>query len=288
MKKRIIASLILRNGWVVQSIGFNKFLPVGRAEIAARYLSEWDVDEIFMLDIDAWHQGRTIDPQIVRQVSDAIFVPLTVGGGITSVDDVTGLLAAGADKVSVGRLAVRDPDVVEALAGHFGSQCVVACVDHRITEGVSVSFVENGTVSTGLRITEHAKMAANCGAGEILLNDIERDGARIGFNIDAVKNVVGSVTVPVVCMGGAGTAADFVEALAIENISGVAAANFFHYFEHSVSLAKAYVRQREGDVRSSRIGNYEGFEIGLDTRLNKLDEHSLETQIFEYSEDLVI
>ena len=287
-KKRIIAVLVLRRGIVVQSIGFARYLPVGRPEIAARFLSDWGIDEIVLVDIEASGQQRLISPEVVARVAEAVFVPLTVGGGIRDVDDVHALIKAGADKVVINRLAVDDGGKVSEAVRHFGSQCIVVSVDVRSVDGQYRVFADSGRRDTGLDVVSHARRIEQIGAGEILLNSIDRDGARNGYDLTLGDMVGGAVRIPVILQGGAGHPAHIADALAREGISAAAAANFLHYTEHSVATIKSFVRRQGIDLRSDSFAAYDGYRFDTDGRIAKQAEPDLARQIFEYFPEEVI
>ena len=285
-QKRVIACLIVKGGIVVQSIGFRRYLPVGRAEIAARYLDAWGVDEIVLVDTDASPEGRLIDPALVGRVAGDIFVPLAVGGGIRSVDDIRALLNAGADKVVLNRTAVEAPRVVSEAARIFGTQCVVASLDARRIGGAHYEvFIDSGRQATGQGPPALARSLEDAGAGELLLNSIDRDGSRRGYDLDLVLPVAGAVNVPVICFGGAGHPAHLLEALRRDEVSAAAAGNFLHYTEHSVAVIKSYLRKHGIDVRTEHPGGYLASEHAPDGRLAKRDEAELDRQIFEHVQE---
>ena len=226
--KRIIASLIVRDGWVVQSIGFTKYLPVGRAEIAAKFLDDWGVDEIVLLDITATRDGRVIDADLVRRVSNSCFVPVTVGGGIKSVEDIRTLLHAGADKICLNSTALTAPDLIGKAAHHFGQQCVMVSVD-AVTAGPATYRVYDhvNAKPTNVNPAQFSQTCANAGAGEILLNAVHRDGAKSGYDLILAHQVSSAVTVPVIVCGGAGDWWHIQQVLEIDDVAAAAAANFF-------------------------------------------------------------
>ncbi len=242
--KRLIGCLFLKGGRVVQSIGFRRYLPVGRPEIAARYLNSWGIDELALIDMDARREGRLIALDIVERVSDNIFVPLTVGGGIVSTADIRSLLSVGADKVVANRAFFDDRKLVRDAAEMFGNQCVVASVDaRRNSAGGYEVMLDNATTGTGVTPWDMARALEQAGAGEILLNAVDCDGARTGYDLALGRRVVAATSLPVIGLGGAGHP-DHVRS-ALEVYAAAAAANFWHYTEHSVAIVKAFAARQQ-------------------------------------------
>ena len=288
-KKRIIACLVVRHGIVVQSIGFRRYLPVGRPEIAARFLNDWGVDEIILLDITAIAEGRAVDPEMVRRVARGCYVPLAVGGGIRSIADMRAVLQAGADKICVNSLAVENPSLLTEAAGVFGDQCLIASIDVRCTAAGYEIFASGGSRPTGLAPAAYVRRLAKAGVGEILLNSIDRDGSRLGYDLELIDTVAPAVGIPVIVLGGAGRPEHLREALGREHVSAAAAANLWHYTEHSVATIKAYLRAHGVDVRYDSLANYTRSTLATaDGRLEKRSEHELEEMVFEYIPDEVI
>lgn len=282
-KQRIIGCLILRDNIVVQSIGFERYLPVGRPEIAARFFDQWGVDEIVLLDITARREGRTIPIETVAKVSAAIHAPLTVGGGLRSVDDVRAVIQAGADKISINGLLHDDPAVVEAIAHSFGVQCVIASIDalrgpddtlHCMTDGRRRD-VGQGPVAV-------ARAAANLGAGEILINAIHRDGAQTGFDLPLIQDVARAVEIPVIALGGAGRPENLAEVLTNTGVSAVAAANFLHYIEHAIAVVKSRMRSQGLDIRLDSEADYQHIAFDGNSRIGRRPDQELIDEIFEF------
>ena len=283
-KQRIIACLILRDDWVVQSIGFQRYLPVGRPEVAVRFLDEWGVDEIILLDISASHEGRSIRPETMARVSRVAHVPLTAGGGIRSVADVRQLISAGADKVAVNRLLHDDPAAVRAIGAHFGDQCVIASIDARRTsDGRWEVVTDGGQRPTGLSPDEFAYRAIHdMDAGEILINSIDEDGRRQGYDLPLIESVARAVHAPVIALGGAGTPVHVCDVLKVPNVAAAAVANMLHYTEHSVAAIKSHLRQQDIDVRLDSAADYRYAPVPNDGRLGKRDEAELRELYFQH------
>ncbi|OGV49311.1 MAG: hypothetical protein A2X49_04110 [Lentisphaerae bacterium GWF2_52_8] len=294
LKKRIIACLVVKDGLLVQSIGFERYLPVGRPEIAAEYLSRWGIDEIVLLDISAGSSGNGPDFAMIERVSQPCQVPLAVGGGIGSVREIELLLHAGADKVVLNRAAVRSPELVEEAAENFGNQCIVVSVDtKRGASGAYEVFTESGRVATGMSPQIFAGRMEERGAGEIFLTSIECDGAKCGYDMKLVSEVSDAVTIPLIVCGGVGHPDHLLEALLHPGVAAAVVGNFFHYTEHSVTLTKRFLRDRlrENDsikVRMDMHFDYEGCGFTENGRLaRRSDEHLAEIR-FQRHEDVKI
>lgn len=283
LKQRLIGFLPVRHGIVVQSIGFERYLPVGRPKIAVEFLNQWGIDEIILVDITASAEGRTIDIDMVREVSKVCFVPLTVGGGIRSVDDMTALIHSGADKISINSAAFRRPELITEGAETFGSQCIIVSLDaKRRAGGVEVMAGPDRT-PTGAHPVELAKKAERLGAGEILLNSIDRDGSKAGYDLPMVAEVAAAVNIPVIVCGGVGHPQHFAEALSTPNTAALAAGNYFHFTEHSPITTKAYLKGAgSGHLRLDTYADYREFGHEPDGRIARKDDEALESLFFEY------
>lgn len=287
LKKRIAATLAVKDGIVVQSIGFKRYLPVGRPAVAIEFLNDWGVDEILLLDISATRTGRPPDFDLVFEAAARCRVPLTVGGGITHIDHVRQLMHSGADKVCFNQAVLSNPDLLRQTAQVFGDQCVVASIDSIATsDGPRVFDYLTGCANADAP-SEIARRAQTLGAGEILINSVDRDGSRSGFDLELVRNVSNAVTLPVICCGGAGTAAHFTEVLRDTGASAAAAANFFHFTEHSVTTVKAQI-SRELPVRHESHASYVDASFDEAGRLLKRNDQELESMRFVLIEKEVI
>lgn len=268
LKKRLIACLLIRDGLIVQSIGFNRYLPIGRPRFPIEFVVKWDVDEIVLLDMSATPQNRAPDTEVLELLSRSCFVPLTVGGGIKSVDDVRQIIRAGADKAAVNAHAVARPQLISEIADVFGSQCVVVSMDCRLEkDGRYQVYTHSGSRPTGFTPEAWAKKVESLGAGEIFLNSIDRDGSKQGYELELIRRVSDSVSVPVIACGGVGNYTHFAPGIIEGRASAVAAANIFHYIEHSTIVAKAHLLQTGVDVRLDSDAKYEGREFDENGRL---------------------
>jgi cyclase len=249
LAKRLIPCLDVDRGRVVKGVRFVSLRDAGDpVEAAVRY-DACGADELVFLDITASSDARPIVIDMVRRVADAVYLPFTVGGGVRSLEDAEVLLRAGADKVAVNTAAVHDASLVEELARRFGSQAVVLAIDARAKGGGFEVFVHGGRTATGKDAVAWAHEAAERGAGEILLTSMDRDGTRIGFDLELTRAVVDAVTVPVVASGGVGALEHLVEGIRVGGADAVLAASIFHYGEFTVGQAKARLAQHGVAVR---------------------------------------
>lgn len=250
LAKRIIPCLDVSAGRVVKGVNFVELRDAGDpVEIARRY-DEQGADELTFLDITASSDDRDIILHVVEQVAEQVFIPLTVGGGVRTVEDVRRLLNAGADKVSINTAAVMNPQVVADAAAKVGSQCIVVAIDAKqVAPGRWNVFTHGGRKDTGLDAIEWARKVAELGAGEILLTSMDRDGTRSGFDLELTRAVSDAVQVPVIASGGVGTLEHLADGVSIGRADAVLAASIFHFGEHTVREAKELMRGRGIEVR---------------------------------------
>ena len=252
LAKRIIPCLDVKDGRVVKGTRFLNLRDAGDPVEAARIYDAQGADELVFLDITASHEKRRIIIDVVRRTSECLFMPLTVGGGITSNDEIRNLLRAGADKVSLNTAAVRRPEFVGEAAEIFGSQCIVVAIDakrrERPQDGWEV-FTHGGRNPTGLDAVEWATRMETLGAGEILLTSMDRDGTQIGYDIDLTRRIADAVGIPVIASGGVGNLEHLYEGLTAGGADAVLAASIFHFAEHSIADAKSYLQARGVVVR---------------------------------------
>lgn len=283
LKKRIIACLIIKSGIVVQSIGFRRYLPVGRPSVAIEFLNSWGVDEIVLLDIDAPAEGRAPNYRLVAEASEYSLVPLTVGGGIRSVNDMRETLRSGADKICINQAAIKNPELIREGAAIFGSQCIIVSMDVRRNDrGEAEIFLDSGRKPSGLDPFQFALKAEQLGAGEFLLNSIDRDGSKKGYDLELVRKLTESVGIPVIICGGVGHPGHFLEGFRAGNVSAVAAANFFHFTEQSVITAKSFLKRSGTDIRLDTYADYSSHRFEEDGRISKRSDEELAELIFEY------
>ena len=257
LAKRIIPCLDVKDGRVVKGVRFVELRDAGDpVEIARRY-DEEGADELTYLDITASHEKRDILIDVVRRTAEQVFMPLTVGGGIRTLEDIRRLLTAGADKVSINTAAVADPDFVRRAAERFGSQCTVVAIDARQVPdrpGSWEVFTHGGRRSAGIDALEWSERMEEYGAGEILLTSMDRDGTRAGYDIPLTRAVVDRVGIPVIASGGVGALDHLVEGLTAGGADAVLAASIFHYREHTIREAKDYLERHGVPVRGAFPG----------------------------------
>ena len=238
LKVRIIPTLLWKDLGLVKGIGFHSWRRVGTVLPAIKVYNSRDVDELILVDITATQLNATPDVDSVADFSQECFVPLTVGGGITTVDQTTALLRAGADKISLNSAAYAEPALVNGISARFGSQCVVASIDVGRADGRYTCRSHSGTRDTGREPVAWARELADRGAGEILLTSIERDGTLEGYDLELVAAVAGAVDIPVIASGGAGTYQHMIDAVLQAGASAVAAASMFHFTEQTPAEAR--------------------------------------------------
>lgn len=248
--KRIIPCLDVKDGRVVKGVNFEGLSDVSSPVELAKYYSESGADELVFYDITASFEGRKLFTDILREVAETIFIPLTVGGGINTVDDFDRVLKCGADKVSVNSGAIRDPYLVREAAQKYGDQCVVLSADVKRVDGEFRVFAKGGREDTGMEAIGWIKKCVSLGAGEVVVNSIDTDGVKNGFDIEMLEAVCGAVNVPVIASGGAGKVQDFVDLFkAIPTIDAGLAASVFHFGEIAIPDLKRRLRDENIIVR---------------------------------------
>lgn len=249
LAKRIIPCLDVMGGRVVKGVNFVGLRDAGDPVENAKAYDAQGADEIAFLDITASHEKRPILLDVVRRTAEEVFIPLTVGGGVRGLEDIRALLKAGADKVSINTAAVADPDLVRKAATCFGSQCIVVAIDAKRKANGWEVFIQGGRVPTGLDAVWWASQMEGAGAGEILLTSMDRDGTKLGYDLELTRAVVEKVRVPVIASGGAGRIEHLYEGLTIGGAAAVLAASIFHYRAYSISEVKEWLKGRGIRVR---------------------------------------
>lgn len=250
LAKRIIPCLDVRDGRVVKGVNFVNIRDAGDPVELAKYYSDQGADEIVFLDITATSDARDTVADVVERTAAQVFVPLTVGGGIRTLEDFQRLLRAGADKISVNSAAVARPELISEAAERFGSQCVVLAVDARARgDGTWEVVVAGGRKPTGMDLIEWVKKGEALGAGEILLTSMDADGTKAGFDLAMTKAVTDAVSIPVIASGGCGSLAHFAEVFEQTNCDAALAASLFHFGELTVPQVKEYLESRQIPVR---------------------------------------
>jgi len=247
---RVIPCLDVADGRVVKGVNFVDLVDAGDPVEIARAYDAAGADELCFLDIAATHENRGTLLDVVSRTADACFMPLTVGGGVRTAEDVRALLLAGADKVSVNSAAVANPELVRELAQRFGDQCIVVAIDaKRVAPGQWQIFTHGGRRETGVDAIDFARRVASLGAGEILLTSMDRDGTRRGFDLELVRRVSDAVPIPVIASGGVGHLDDLVDGVQLGGASAVLAASIFHFGQATVAQAKAHMAAAGVPVR---------------------------------------
>lgn len=249
LTKRIIPCLDIRNGRTVKGINFVKLKDAGNpVELAQKYSDE-GADELVFLDISATNERRSTLAGLVNSVASVINIPFTVGGGITSLIDVELLLKNGADKVTVNSAAIRNPQLIDAMAKEFGSQCIVIAIDAKLTANHWQVFLNGGRVATALKLYDWAKEIESRGAGEILFTSMDHDGTKNGFANDSLAQLTQTVNIPIIASGGAGKIQDFVDVFTLGNADGALAASVFHFSEIKIPELKTALKANNIAIR---------------------------------------
>jgi len=249
LAKRIIPCLDVNAGRVVKGINFVSLQDAGDPVEIARKYDEEGADELTFLDITASSDNRGLILDIIESVAKEIFIPLTVGGGVRSTDDVRRLLNAGADKISINTSAILNPKLVAEASSRFGSQCIVVAIDAKKVGDHWEVFTHGGRNPTGLDAVEWAKKMVNLGAGELLLTSMDRDGTKVGFDIDLTKLISDAVEVPIIASGGVGNLQHLVDGVLLGGADAVLAASIFHYGEYTIREAKEFMSNNNVEIR---------------------------------------
>lgn len=278
---RIVGVINILDGIVVQSLGFNRYLPIGSPEVAVSYLNQWGIDEIVILDINGSVIGECNLYQKLAGYTGRCQTPVSAGGGIKTISDIESLISNGADKVVINTKAHEDPNIIRLGAQKFGEQAIVVSIDVRKVDDEYKVFVQSGNRMVNRSLIEVLKEAQAYGAGEIFVNSIDRDGSKKGYDLELFHYIVNHVSIPIVGCGGVGLASHFLDALPLR-LSGLAAGNFFHYTEHSVILLKSYLRKKSQNIRLDTHTSYHSQEFLTDQRLGVLLDCELENLKFKY------
>ena len=249
LKNRVIPCLDIKNGRVVKGINFVDLKDVGDPAEQAEIYSNGGADEICFLDITASSENRDIIYEVVKNTSKKCFVPLTVGGGVRSIDDINKLLNCGADKVSINTAAVKNPSLVEESSKRFGSQCIVVAIDSKKKKDRWEVYTQGGRTETGIDVLDFAKKMEDSGAGELLITSMDRDGTKKGYDIDLISKIEKSVNIPIIASGGVGSLQHLVEGIKEGGASAVLAASIFHYGIFTIKEAKNYLYKNKIPVR---------------------------------------
>ena len=249
LNKRIIPCLDVKDGRVVKGINFISLKDAGDPVDCAKAYDQAGADELVFLDITASHENRKILLDVVQKTAECVFMPLTVGGGITNINDIRNLLNAGADKVSMNTSAVNEPGLIRQAANRFGAQCIVVAIDAKRVGNRWEVFTHGGRTATGRDAIEWAKQSQAQGSGEILLTSMDADGTKNGFDVNLTRAVTAAVNIPVIASGGAGTLEHFYQVFAEGGADAALAASVFHYGEISIPEVKTFLKQKKVNVR---------------------------------------
>ena len=249
LKNRIIPCLDVKNGRVVKGINFVDLKDAGDPVEQAKVYSDGGADEICFLDITASNENRDTIYNVVKDTSKKCFVPLTVGGGVRSIEDINKLLNCGADKVSINTAAVQNAELVIESSKKFGSQCIVVAIDAKKNGEIWEVFTHGGRKNTGINAIEFAKKMEECGAGELLITSMDRDGTQVGYDIDLMNKISSTINIPVIASGGVGNLDHLVDGIKLGKASAVLAASIFHYGKYSVKEVKQYLDSKGIPVR---------------------------------------
>jgi len=251
LTKRIIPCLDVNMGRVVKGVNFVNLKDVGDPVEIAEFYNREGADELVFLDITASNEGRKTMIDVVKRTAEKVFIPLTVGGGISTLEDIKNILRAGADKVSLNSAAIRNPQIVKEASDRYGAQCVVVAVDAKMREDKSGwnVYINGGRIDTGLDAIEWVKKAESLGAGEILLTSMDADGTKEGYDIALTNAVSSAVNIPVIASGGCGKIEDFFEVFDKSGADAALAASIFHFRELSVREVKEYLKKKGVSVR---------------------------------------
>jgi len=243
-------TLLFKNFGLVKGVRFDSWRPIGSVMQAIKVYNMREVDELVFLDISATSEGRPPDFETVDEIADECFIPLTVGGGVRTIDDVGRLLQVGADKVAINTAAIQAPDLIRLVADTYGSQCAIASIDaKKLPNGQYEVFTHSGTQATGKDPVTVAREVEVLGAGEILLTSIDRDGTMTGYDVKLIRDVSDAVSIPVIASGGAGNYEHMASAIIQGKASAVAAASIFHFTQQTPLEAKRFLRERGINVR---------------------------------------
>lgn len=280
LKSRLIGTIYVRHGIVVQSIGFNRYLPVGRPEVAIEAFCSWGADEIFLIDISSSEKSGLLCTELLSKVAHHCTIPLCVGGGVRSVTDVGRLLEAGADKISMNAAIIDSLPCFCESVEKYGSQCMVAAIDFIRHNDHAMVFDYRTKTATSKKLKSAILEAIALKAGELLITDVNRDGTQRGFDLDLITEILPFSSIPTIWCGGAGHPNDFLSALNAGNLSGIAAGNIFHFSEHSINVVKSQMAKFL-PMRMDTEFNYLNMPSDENGRVSKLDDDVLQNLTFE-------
>ena len=270
----------MKNNIIVQSKNFKSFLPIGKPEIAAEYLNQWGIDELILIDIDATRENRLIDLSLVEKVSFYSQVPIAIGGGIKSVDNIRNILSAGGDKVIINSTIMHNPYFLKEASDIFGKQCLVCSIDiiKKEKKWLVYDYIKKLTLNKS--ISKMMREYDINGCGEFFINSVDRDGTYTGLDLAFFNYLKNSSKCPIIFSGGIGEPNDFLEGLNHKSIDAVAAANYFHFQEHSVTILKSFL-ENKALIRNDNLFSYKDIKIDARGRLRKKNDNVLEELLFK-------
>lgn len=280
LSRRLIGSVLTSDYKVVQSIGFKKRLPLGKPEVTVQFLDQWGIDEILLLDMDGrdWESPQKLS--MIRDCSESCFVPLTVGGGIKSIEDVHAAFKNGADKVAICTEAQMNPELLSMVSDSYGNQAVIVQIDFRKVDNEFVVHINGGQDSTGMSVLEFADQLSDFDFGEISLQSIDRDGMGNGLEIELIRKVKEVVPQPIIAMGGIGSYTHVHEGFSVASADAIAVGNMLHFTEHSVTKIKLALSREGHEVRLDESFSYD--ESSFDERLRLERKNSAELERLKY------
>ena len=273
--KRLIASLFYKDGLLVQSVGFKKFLPIGKPNFTIDLISRWDIDEIFLINISNNRIDKKLTRELISSFSKKCFVPLTVGGGVDNIEYAKNIISCGADKVLINSAAITYKKLINQIARVLGSQCVVVGIDVKKNKEKYQIYKNSGNDFVDLEINSWIKEIEELGAGEILINSIDRDGSKKGYDLNFLKQITYNPKIPLIMQGGAGRLNHIKKIIKNKKLSACAIGNMFHFSEHSTIITKSFLKRKGVNIRFDNLYNYKKKKINDKGRVlpNKYDDY---------------
>jgi len=250
LKQRLIPTLLLRNNRLVKGVNFDNYRETGNPISAARIYNSQYVDELIIIDIDATNEKRSFNIEIIENISKECFMPLTIGGGINSIDTVRELVSKGADKVVINTAAILNESLITEVANMFGKQCVVVGIDVRNENGIYKVYRNSGTVLCDVNLIDHVKRVEELGAGEIFINSISKDGKMDGYDLELISLLTSNSNLPIIACGGAGNFKHLADAYSQTKVSGLAMASIFHFGDNNPIRARAYLKNNKINLKN--------------------------------------
>jgi len=281
LKKRLIGSINIKDRWAVQSIGFQKYLPIGNPKYSVKYLDKWGVDEIVIHDISATVNDVFPSFTFLNDITKEASIPVTYGGGINSVKKMIKILQCGVDKICINQSAINNNNIISEASKILGRQCVVISIDIILNNNKPEVFDYCQKKSTGFGLINFARRVEDLGAGELIIRNIEYDGMKCGYDIISIKEVFDNVGIPIIASGGYGNPKHALDCFKKTKISGISIGNSLTYFEHSAAIIKSSLNHKDFSIRNETAFKYSKSSIGIDGRLQKFEDKYLENLIFK-------